>query len=91
MRFTRLKQKLQEHYGECVLFAEVEGRENVVCFRNMAKYLINDKWYVGKRDDIEDEAERIVVTAAKIVRAAIRESDVMLTHIQLMKILKIHV
>ena len=58
-----------------VFFAEVEGRENVVCFKNMAKYLINDKWYVGKRDDIEDEAERIVVTAAKIVRAAIREKQ----------------
>ena len=34
----RLKQKLQEHYGEWVFFAEVEGHENVVCFRNMAKY-----------------------------------------------------
>ena len=44
-----------------------------MCFRNMAKYLINDKWYVRKRDNIEDEAERIVVTAVKIVRAAIRE------------------
>ena len=41
----------------------------------MTKYLINDKWYIGKRDDIEDKAERIVVTAAKIVRAAIREKE----------------
>lgn len=31
----RLKQKLQEHYKECIFFAEVEGRSNVVCFRNM--------------------------------------------------------
>ena len=71
----RLKQKLEEHYGECVFFAEFEGRENVVCFRNMAKYIINDKWYTGKKENIEDEAERKVVTAAKIIKAAIREKE----------------
>ena len=58
-----------------VFFAEFEGRENVVCFRNMAKYIINDKWYTGKKENIEDEAERIVVTAAKIIKAAIREKE----------------
>ena len=41
----RLKQKLQERYKEFIFFAEVEGRSNVVYFRNMAKYIINDKWY----------------------------------------------
>ena len=48
-----------------MFFAEAEGHENVVCFRNMAKYIINDKWYTGKKDNIEDEAEYIAVTAAK--------------------------
>ena len=38
----RLKQKLQEHYREFIFFAEVEGRGNVVCFKNMAKYIINE-------------------------------------------------
>ena len=40
----RLKQKLQEHYKEHIFFAYVEGRENVVCFKNMAMYIINEKW-----------------------------------------------
>ena len=35
----RMKQKLQEHYKEHIFFANVEGRENVVCFRNMAKLM----------------------------------------------------
>ena len=56
----RLKQKLQEHYKEFIFFAEVDGRSNIVCFRNMAKYIINDKWYSEKRQDIDDEAKRIV-------------------------------
>ena len=40
----RLKQKLQEYYQEHIFFANVEGHENVVCFRNMAKFIINEKW-----------------------------------------------
>ena len=39
----RLKQKLQEHNKELIFFANVEGHENVVCFKNMAKYIINEK------------------------------------------------
>ncbi len=35
----RLKQKLYEHYEDFIFFAEVEGRGNVLCFRNMAKYV----------------------------------------------------
>ena len=68
----RLKQKLQEHYQEHIFFANVEGRENVVCFRNMAKYIINEKWH-SSRTSMEDEAEWIVTTAAKIIRDQIRE------------------
>ena len=39
----------------------------------MAKYIINEKWYSEKKANIEDEAERIVITAAKIIRAEIRD------------------
>lgn len=52
----RLKQKLQEHYKQHIFFATVEGRENVICFRNMAKYVINEKWHTS-RNNTEDEAE----------------------------------
>ena len=37
-----LKQKLQEHYKDFIFFVEVEGHVNIVCFRNMAKYIINE-------------------------------------------------
>ena len=38
----------------------------------MARYIINDKWYAEKKTNVEDEAERIVTAAAKIIRAEIR-------------------
>ena len=70
----RLKQKLHEYYEDFIFFAEVEGRGNVVCFRNMASYVINDKWHLERKENIEEEAERIVCAAAKIIRAEIREN-----------------
>lgn len=62
----RLKQKVQEHYKQFIFFAEIEGRRNVVCFRNMANYIINGPWHSDKKGDIEDEAGRIVTAAAKL-------------------------
>ena len=45
----RLKQKLQKHYKEFIFFAEIEGRGNIFCFRNMANFIINAKWYSEKK------------------------------------------
>ena len=65
----RLKQKLQDRYRDHLFSAEVNGRENVVCFRDMTSLIINDKWYEAKRDNVEDESERVVLVAAKIIKA----------------------
>ena len=57
----RLKQKPQDRYRNHLVSAEVNGRENVVCFRDMTSLIINDKWYEAKRDNVEDESERIML------------------------------
>ena len=64
----RLKQKLQDRYRDHLFSAEVNEKENAVCFRDMASLIINDKWYEAKRDNVEDESERIVLVAAKIIK-----------------------
>ena len=71
----RMKQKQLEHYDDSTFFAEVGGCDNVVCFRNMAKLVINEKWYKGRKDSIEDEAEQIVVAVATLLKANIREQE----------------
>ena len=70
----RLTQKLHEHYGEFIFFAEVEGCGTVLCFKSMANCIVNDKWYAERKKNMEEEVERIVLAAAKIIRAEIRES-----------------
>ena len=45
----RLKQKLQEHYKEFIFFPKVQGRANVVCFRNMVDFLTNETWHAQRK------------------------------------------
>ena len=65
-------------------FPEINGRSDVVCFSNMVNYIVNDKWYESRKSDKTKEAERIVIAAAKIIMAEIREMNydnlVYLTH-----------
>jgi hypothetical protein len=40
-----LKCKLLERYGARLFFADIHGRKNVICWRDMASFFINEKWY----------------------------------------------
>ena len=53
------------------------GRDDVVCFKNMANCVINHKWQSSKMDDANSacEADCIVTMAAKIIRYEIRERE----------------
>ena len=68
-----IKKKLQEKYSD-IFFAEVAGRKNVICFKDMASYIVSDTWYAERKEDINDEAKRIIKTAAKLVKNNIKES-----------------
>ena len=69
----RIKQKLQKMYKENLFFAEVSGRKNVVCFRNMVNWITRDQWYDNKRQNADDEAKCIIETAAKIIKNKLKE------------------
>ena len=45
IQFSGLKTKLKEIYEEVMFFGEIKSRTDVVCFKDLASYLINDKWY----------------------------------------------
>ena len=38
-----LKKKLKDRHSDHLYFAEINGRKNVVCFKNMANYITNAK------------------------------------------------
>ena len=68
-----MKQKLQERYGDELFFADIFGRKNVVCFKNMAQRIITDKWYADREEDVTKDGYRIVEAAAKLIKGSIRE------------------
>ena len=52
---------------------EINFNSNVVCFQDMIDYYLNDFWKEKRRKDKEKDAERIVMTTAKVIMAKIRE------------------
>ena len=48
------------------------SRNDVVCFRDMASYIISDKWYNDRKADEAEESHRIILSAAKLIREKIR-------------------
>lgn len=68
-----LKRKLVERYGDHIVFSEVNGRRDVVCFKNVSAYIISDKWYTDRHRDVLTESQRVVHAAAKLIAASIRD------------------
>ena len=64
--------KLKDCYSDHLYFVEINGCKNVLCFKNMANYIINEKWYEKRQINVDDEAKRIVITATKLIREEIR-------------------
>ena len=68
-----IQEKLVAKYTDEIVVADRNGRKNVVCFQNTARRIINDTWYSQREQKSETESIRIVRTAAKLVKASIRE------------------
>ena len=66
-----LKQKLKEKYGDCLTFSESCGRTDILCFKEFANYVLQEK----KNVDVEETKETIVKVAAKIIKSEIREVE----------------
>lgn len=69
-----LETKLIAKYGEHIVFVKAAGKSSVVCFKGMAEFLVNDKWFVNRKLDTDDEAKRIILTASKLILDNIRSA-----------------
>ena len=71
-----LRRELQKYYRDHVFFAQVGGtRQDVVCFRDMASFIVSEKWHEDRMSDREEECKRIMITAAILVREEIRARE----------------
>jgi hypothetical protein len=67
-----LQKRLQKHFGQHLYFAQVCGRKNVTYFQNLVSHIVSNKWYEGIDGDEGTDAEKLVRTAARLIRAEIR-------------------
>jgi len=68
-----MKYLLKERYGENIMFAKVSGRKNVVCFKDLCRVIVTDKWYSDRAADNSSPSVRIVKDAARLIASEIRE------------------
>ena len=52
----------------------MRGSSTLICFKDMANFIIN-KRFKGKKNDIEDKSLRIIKAAATLIKAEIRETN----------------
>ena len=69
-----LQRMLLEKYKDEIVLSQVAGKNNVLCFKNTASRILSDRWYSERQSNIDDESQRIVVAAAKLIKAQIRDS-----------------
>ncbi|CAG2227749.1 unnamed protein product [Mytilus edulis] len=72
-----MKQKVQEHYGSSILITELNGKPNVVTFRQTASTIIHNFYKESqlKKSD-EDSKLFLLKTAAALIKSEIRSMPV---------------
>jgi len=68
-----VKRLLKDRYGDDIVFSEVNGRRNVVCFKDVCHVVLSDKWYRDKEYDSSTVTEKIVRDAARLIASEIRQ------------------
>ena len=67
-----LKDQLQKKFGDHIEISS-DGYNLVIRLKDMAKRVINDKWYQDRKPNLDEEKNRIILAAAKIIKEEIRE------------------
>ena len=70
--FPYMKSKLKDHFGDNIMFAEINGKANVVTFCAKASSILYDFYQEQRQTDSESEMMRIVETAAKLIKTDIK-------------------
>ena len=71
-----MKKRLLEHYGDKIIINEINSKPNVVTFRSKAEDVLHDFYQQHKTSfDPGDEKNRLVETAAKLIRDDIKSIE----------------
>ena len=69
-----LKKKLKERYGDSIYFAEKEGLNDIVTFREKTSNILRSFYKQTQQGDEEAQKKTIIETAARLIRSDIKTS-----------------
>ena len=64
--------KLKEHFGDRLVITHINGKSNVVTFRNTAAAILQDFYNSQQKPDLSSEKIRLVQTASKLITSDIK-------------------
>ena len=67
-----LKKTLEDKYSHHITFVQSRGNGTKVCLQDMVDSLVTEEWFNQRMSNAEDEAERIIKTAPKLIMENIR-------------------
>ena len=65
------KQKLQEKYGDSMKLVTKDGKSNIILLERITD-ILSEQWHSERKTNISDESERVIRTATKVLREAIK-------------------
>ena len=71
-----VKKLLKNRYGDFIWFSENVGKESLICFKNMAEYIVRKserEKEVYAQESIDETKNRILKAVSNLIKAKIRE------------------
>lgn len=74
--YTYMKKKLQDHFGEKIIFTDINGKQNVVTMRTTAKVILQDYYATQQKEtNTNEEKLNLLKAAAQILKQDIKDLE----------------
>ena len=70
--FTYIKKKILDHFGGTVIITELDGKHNVVTFKDKADAILHSFYQRNNKQDTESEKSAVIKTAANLIMSDIK-------------------
>lgn len=68
-----MKKKLQDHYGEKIVFIEDKGIKDIICLKQTADSILRNYYNSPKSPDPNIQKKQLIETAAQLIKNDIKE------------------
>lgn len=72
--YSYMKKRLEEHFGEKIIYTQMDGKPNVITMRTTAKMVLQDYYDTQKKEtNTNEEKIKLVKAAEKLIKQYIKD------------------